>query len=572
MAQTGRLSRLIVLALLTLTLITGCGTTPSSAPPAADAPAAATPAPAAADDGGDEATPAPAAEQLDRVTLEFMAPSPVTQVNDFEEVLGKVYEQLDATLNIRINYVFTTFDDIGQKASLKMSSGEQLDSVFVAQWTNPSLAQMVSQGLLTNLDEQIATGKYPALAQRFAGEYRSNNAVKDANGEYHLYAFPHTRSYSGGSAIFYRADLAEKYGMGEITDYESLTAFFDAVLENEPGMTPFSFLGSNDSLHETLRTIYRSEPQLEKHNEVTVESVGMIIGDDGVAYGSKHVEPRLDPEYWSRVYEPLKAEDPLLAYRLARDWYVKGYIEKDILSQKDYEGQFMAGRAAAFPRAADTYLDIVARLQGALPSAKLGTFFYQPNVRFDTDKASGSDFRAWNFSAIPVTSQYVDRVMGFMEWLFSDKANHDLIEFGIEGKHWTAIGEDAYEIPADMDPGMNYNFYGYVLSWHPEFVRYDNATPENIISVFNRMSDVNFYFKMPESGFTIVTDSIKTEVAKINDLRALKRAVANGVIEDIEGELASIQEQYDQAGYQIVVDETVRQFNEFLAENPYQGQ
>jgi putative aldouronate transport system substrate-binding protein len=73
------------------------------------------------------------------VTLEFLAPSPVSQVNDFEAVLNEVYKQTDSTLNIRINYVFTTFDDIGQKVSLRIAAGEQLDGAFVAQWTNPNM-------------------------------------------------------------------------------------------------------------------------------------------------------------------------------------------------------------------------------------------------------------------------------------------------------------------------------------------------------------------------------------------------------------------------------------------------
>ncbi|MDR1598445.1 MAG: ABC transporter substrate-binding protein [Oscillospiraceae bacterium] len=511
------------------------------------------------------------AEQPKQVTLEFLAPSPVSQVNDMDAVLAKVYEQTDPTLNVRINYTFTTFDDIGQKASLKMSSGEPLDFVFVAQWTTPSLAQMVSKGLLVNLDTYIESGEYPGLARYFSGDLRGNNAVTDASGETHLYALPFTNAYSGGGAIYYRKDLADKYGI-EIKDYDSLTAFFDQILENEPGMAPFSFLGSNDSINGTITDLYRADPITSQHNSVMVSDVSIVIGEDGKAYASRQVFPELDPEYWSRLPDYRKAEDPLLSYKLAREWYVKGYLENDLLSQKDYEGQFMSGRAASFPRAADTYMDTVSRLKAAIPDAELGLFMTELGIRHGVDKASGSDFRAWNFGAIPTTSKNIDRVVGFLNWIFEDPANHDLLELGVEGKHWVAVGEHQYAYPEGVDLNQNYNFYGYVLTWNPLLARDHADTPAFISEIYQKMRDPNFYYKRVDAGFTFVTDAIKTEVAKINDLKSMKRAVENGVVEDFEGEMSKIQAQYEAAGYWIVVEEMERQFNEFLLANPYAGQ
>lgn len=507
----------------------------------------------------------------ERVTLELLAPSPVSQINDLDAVLEEIYKQTDDTLNIRINYTFTTFDDIGQKASLKMSSGEPLDITFTAQWTTPSLAQMVSKGLLVNLDPYIDSGDYPGLAEYFNGDYRRNNSVKDANGESHLYALPFTSFFSGGAGIYYRKDLADKYGI-EITDYDSLTKFYDAVLENEPGMVPFSFLGSNDSINTMVRTIYRSEPQLTQHNEFTVDALSAIIGEDGKAYVARTVVPELDDNYFSKLPEFRQKEDKLLGYNLAREWYEKGYLEKDCLSQKDFEGQFMAGRAASYPRGIDTFMETALRIKGALPGAELGCFVYEEGARFDIPKVSGSDFRAWNFAAIPTTSKNADRAVGFLNWLFESKDNHDLMELGIEGKHWIKVGETGKTLPENVDPNTNYNFYGYILTWHPSLIRDDISTPESVANVYQKLRDPDFYYRRPDAGFTFVTDSIKTEIAKINDLKSLMRAVANGVVQDTEGEIAKIQAQYDQAGYEIIASELENQLNEFLKEYPYEGQ
>ena len=568
--KRNRRIHLVLIVLLCLGMIAGCGTPPKEADTQKATTAPASPkatVDAVQDNTGDDAkTP-------DRVTLEFLAPSPVSQINDFDAVLAKVYEMTDATLNVRINYTFTTFDDIGQKTSLKMSSGEQLDCVFVAQWTNPSMAQMVSKGMLVNLDPYIESADYPALQQYFSGEYRNNNVVMDANGESHLYALPYTRTYGDGKNIFYRKDLATKYGFGEINDYDTLTAFYDAILENEQGMTPFCFLGANEGISEMLKVIHRSSPQTTQHNTLLLESTyGVVVGDDGLAYVAKTVVPEMDPEYHKRLPQHLQDEDPLLGYKLAREWYLKGYLEKDNLSQKDYEGQFMAGRAASYPRAVDIFVETELRLKGAIQGAELGHFTYDPGIRYGTAKASGSDFRAWNFSAIPSTSKYADRTMGFMNWIFESRENHDLLEFGIEGTHWVAVGDDSYYTPEDVDPNANYNFYGYILTWNPQMVRYDSGTPEDIVTIYKNLADADFYYKRMDAGFSFVTDSIKTEQAKINDLKSLMRALGCGVIDDIEGEVAKIQAQYDQAGFQIVVEELEKQFNAFLKEHPYNGQ
>jgi putative aldouronate transport system substrate-binding protein len=509
-----------------------------------------------------------------RTTLEFLAPSPVSQVNDFDLVLNEVYKQTDSTLNIRINYVFTTFDDIGQKVSLRMAAGEQLDGAFVAQWTNPSLQQMISQGLLTNLDRYFNNDAYPGLKKYFPAEYLENNIFKDARNEDHVYAIPFTDTYgSTGGAVYYRKDLADKYGIGGINSYEKLIQFFEAVKANEPGMNPYVFLGSNDLISGTILGMYHTVPQTSGHNTATTGTpVSVVVGDDGVAYAARHFIPALDPKYRSMLKGPYKDEDPLLQYRLAREWYEKGYYSKDILNERDHEGQFIAGRAASFSRGLDTYSGIQNRFEASLPNAELGAFVVSDRVRFNAAKTEGVDFKAWNFLGIPSTSRNADKVMGFMEWLFADRAHHDLFELGIEGKHWIAVGEDKYDYPPGTDPATNYNFSGYLLTWNPALVRYPVTMPDSIVNIIKQGGDAAMFYKRVDAGFSFVPDPVSTELAKMSDLSAYARAISNGIPDNLEAEIARVQRLYDEAGFEKVAAEVERQFNEFLKENPYEGQ
>jgi putative aldouronate transport system substrate-binding protein len=509
-----------------------------------------------------------------RVTLEFLAPSPTSQVTDFEEVWNEVYKQTDSTLNIRVNYVFTGFEDIGQKVSLRIASGEQLDGAFVAQWTNPTMQQMASQGLLTNLDKYFNNDAYPGLKKYFSPDYLKGNVLLDSGGESHTFAVPFVGSYAGADGIYYRKDLAAKYGIGEINSYETLLRYFDAILANEPGMIPYGTLGQ-DGISDLLLRLRRAAPQTSNHNTLTIAGSGGVfvaIGDDGTAYASRHFLPAMDPKYQSMVKGPFKDEDPLLGYRLAREWYEKGYLEKDILNQKDHEGLFVAGRAAAFPRSADTYAAINTRLKSSIPNAELGFFIYSENIRFNTVKANGTNFQVWNFLAVPSTSKNADRVMGLMNWIFEDTAHHDLLEYGIPGKHWIPVGTDKYDYPAGLDPSKYYNFSSYVLTWNPLLIRYAANMPDFVVSALKKGADANSYYKQADAGFSFNLEPVATEIAKIADVTGYKGALQCGVPSDTVAEVARVQRLYEEAGFAKVAAEVERQFNEFLKKNPYEGQ
>ena len=513
-----------------------------------------------------------AATPPEEVTLQFYMPSPTTSVNDLQSVLDQFYSNTKDTLNTKLNFNFTTFDNIGQQVSLKMSAGEQIDSAFAAQWTSPSINQMVSKNQLAKLDEYFNNDKYPGLKKAFTPEYLKNNSFVDSNGESHIYAIPFTHGFSGGTVIYYRKDLAKKYGIEEIKSLEDLTKYYDAILANEKGMIPFAWNGNQDLLSDYLFDMVK--PVTAKHNfEVNVaNNVGIAIKPDGTVYASKTINPYSDPEFMALLPDEIKGMDPLTGYKMAREWYTKGYLEKDILAQKDPDGLFMAGKAASVSRSLDIFSSEKLQLEKAVQGAELGYYIANPGLEDGVAKAMGSDFLTWNFAVIPANSKNIDRTMQFYDWLFSNQQNHDLFELGVEGKHWTADGDSKYSIPTNVDAAQNYNFPGYTLTWNPTMVRFDSAMPDNVVTMMNNLGDSNFYYKKITAGFNFVSDNVKNESAKLNDAKSMLRTIGDGVSSDIEGTLAKIQKDYEKAGFFKVRDEVVKQYTEFLKNNPYEGQ
>ena len=514
----------------------------------------------------------------EKLDLQFYMPSGTTDVNDLQAVLDQFYAETKDTLNVMPHFNFTAFDNIGQEVSLKLAAGEQLDSVFTAQWTAPTIDQMIAKGQLANLDAYFNNNKYPGLKRAFTPEYLKNNSFVDSSGESHIYGIPFTHGFDAGGVIYYRKDLAEKYGITEIKSLEDLTRFYDAILENEKGMTPFSFNGSQDLVSDLM--LGWVKPATSKHNfevgtsssVLSSASSSIAIKPDGTVYVAKTVNPFSDPDYVALLPDEFKSMDPLGHFKMAREWYRRGYLEKDILAQKDPDGQFMSGKAASHARTLDIYSSEKQQLEKSIPGAKLGYFIISPGYRSGEAKAEGSDFKAWNFAAIPANSKNIERTMQFFDWLFMNQKNHDLFEFGIEGKHWKAEGDTKYSYPEDMDAATNYNFPGFTLTWNPTLVRYDSAMPDEVVSMLNKLGDTDYFYKRSVAGFNFVTDNVKNEVAKLNDVKSLLRSIGDGVSGDIDGTLAKIQKDFEKAGYAKVQAELEKQFNEFLKINPYEGQ
>lgn len=554
-----KLFALLLAAAMLLAALTGCqAQTPAQE--TAEAPAA-----SAGEDSGEGASSA-----KEHVTLEFIFPQN-NPTNDWDLIMEEFERRTKDTLNVSINVTLTGFDDIGQKVSLKLTSGQQVDSVFVADWTSPSLRDMAIKGQLTNLDAYFHNDAYPGLARAFDESYLNQNRFPGADGEYHVYAIPFAHEYGAvGSFVYYRQDLADKYNLGQLQDIDDLMAYFDAILENEPGMIPYVSLGMDGFLAIAGYSAW-DRPVEAKHNYGEVNGIGYVIKDDGTAYFARSAVAVLDPEYVAHLpAEAYNAEDPLYDYHAARQWYEAGYVSKDVMNITDHQGMFCNGKAAAFTRGIDTYSGIAAQLAAGVPGSEIGVVNVLPNK--DAEKQVGCTFQAWNFAAIPATSQNVDRVMEFYDWLFADDANHDLFEYGIEGKHWVDAGEGKYTPQTNPDTGKDYNFDAYVMTWNPVIRRFDTSSPDFIIEELIKGGDEKYFYKQAHAGFSFNTEEIKAVDAKVTEVLSGLNGLKNGSVADIEGEIAKINERLESAGFAEWVAELERQFNEYLQEHPYEGQ
>ena len=496
---------------------------------------------------------------------------PGDPANDMDVVLEEFYKQTQDTLNVKLSFIYAGWDDIGQKVSLKISGGEKMDSAFLAQWTSPSIQEAALDGQLLNLDKYFNNDQYPGLKAAFSEEYLSTNKFLGDDGEYHVYGIPFSNSFGNASYVFYRKDLADKYGV-TINTVADLETFYDAILADGSGMTPLAFLGSQDQ----LMSAFYSETKTV-HNYITAGNTnsgllagGVIIKDDGTAYVSRTFVAADDPEFNKYMPDDDRSKtEPHWEYGVARRFYEKGYVSEDILNTTDARADFMAGKAASFFGATDIYSSVASEFAENIPGGELGMIRV---TNLDEPHQINATFQAWNFACIPVTCKDPDRVMEFYDWVYASQANNDLFELGIEGVHWNAVGDNGYEAIPNAATGNTYNFPGYLLTWNPTMTRQSASTPEAVLADIEKCTDQTYFYKEITAGFSFDSSAVKTEVALISDVVSMKTALGNGMVADIDGTIESLNQQLLAAGWEAYAAEYERQFNEYLKDHPYEGQ
>ncbi|MCL2834895.1 MAG: ABC transporter substrate-binding protein, partial [Treponema sp.] len=402
--------------------------------------------------------------------------------------------------------------------------------------------------------------QYPGLLN-FDNEILQNNMYTSAVGT-HIYAIPLMQALGGAvNGYMIRKDLREKYGLPPIQSYDDLEKFYDMVLKNEPGMVPMAANSAGGPWQDTPTYPDQQSNPDSRYWQVPVGS-GMFgiaeLAPDRKTVSNFYMvgDPRLVQGKWFNQDIFLKA----------RDWYVKGYVDKDIQSKTpaDMQNAFTSGRAASLREGTPNYTVRKNALLKAVPGAQVEFWVYTSDkIRNMEPHAMKTNFLAANYQCIPVTSKYVDRTMNFYNWLFLTQDNHDLFEYGIEGTHWQAQGADKYTVPAGAAP---YTFNGYKLTWNSKYIRYPADLEPDIFNYMKYTQDINSFYVEAFAGFTPNTEPYRTEMARVLPVQQeAQNTSITGVNADPKAALDGYYAKMVDLGLPKIYDEMIKQLNAFLA-------
>jgi putative aldouronate transport system substrate-binding protein len=425
---------------------------------------------------------------------------------DLGKVLAKFEEVSKDKLNTKLEVEYNPVPDHKQKMQLKMSTGESVDLAFDAPWV--SLNNNVSLGYYQQLDKYFNNDQYPGLKKAFPSELMEANKI---NG--HIYTVPFLTSYADPLIFAIRKDFREELGLPPVKTMEDFKNYLDKLQAKHPDYVPAPIGG---------RGLFKlGVPEENGRKDIRLAAVPSDSFTGGIPFNvalSADVKKVIgattigDPDsQFANFPAPFNTHDSIYGHFGLRTEYRK-YNNKDPLAPQA-AGALDPAKKGLEEISLSNIMRVKTDLRKVVPNADLEPFFYTSKDIADMKPgAIRTDFRAFNGVVIPTTSKNADRTMKFLDWLFSSKENHDLIELGIEGEHWVKDGDNGYKT---TDKTTNYNFQGYELTWNPTLSRINTSNDPETIKYIKYTMDKNNYYQIPLAGFIFDTKPVATEIAKI---------------------------------------------------------
>ncbi|MBW7453187.1 ABC transporter substrate-binding protein [Paenibacillus sepulcri] len=436
----------------------------------------------------------------------------------------KVEEAMNKLLKVKINATIDlmpidwgAWDD---KMNLMIASREPVDVLFTAAWNG--YAKNVAKGAYLAADDLLQEyGK--GILESLDPAFLEGSKIKGKN-----YGIPTNKELAAAGGIVYRKDIADELGlnMSAVKTAEDLDAIYKVVKEKKPDMIPLYTTGGLFTSHFFAETDFLGDS--------TIPGAIIKSSDDATV----RMEQELD------IYKRY--------LKVARDFYVKGYVNSDAATTQLASGDaykagnvfstvepIKPGKAAEIANAAG--------LSGKLDQITL------------TGKTVSTDETAGSMLAISSTSKDPARAMMFINLLHTDKELVNLINFGIEGDHYTRNGEI-------ITSSANSQQYAPGVAWElgNQFLNYvwDSEDPDKWekFREFNRNAKSS-----PALGFVFDSAEVKSEVGAIANVdKQYKKALETGSV-DIDKVMPEYMAALKAAGVDKIIIAKQEQFDAFLA-------
>lgn len=241
-----------------------------------------------------------------------------------------------------------------------------------------------------------------------------------------------------------------------------------------------------------------------------------------------------------------------------REWYEAGYLVKDAATSPELNNVMVkSGKAASWLSAMKPGFETQESRNVGVDMTAARTQAPVAMTDTVTNVAIG----------VAATSEQPEKALQFLNLMYTDKEIVNLIDWGIEGKHYVkAEGSDNVIKYPDGVTGDNVGYKSDGWMHGNQFLSYvfEGDDPE----VYVKMNEFNqSAAKSKALGFTFNGDSVKAEIAACNAvLDQYRRAIESGVLE-LDKALPEFLKKLDDAGINTIITEKQKQLDEWAAGN-----
>lgn len=504
-----KLSIIILLCFVLTAVFTGCGAKQEEAAGATASEQTSSTATASTEELKEELKP------VDLLWYQIGSPS-----SDTEKVVAEANKIIQEKINATLTYEILDWGEYQDKIAVKMAAAEEFDLCFTSSWANP-YTTAVAKGAYAPLDELL--DKYgPNVKEQVPEKFYEATKVDGK-----IYGVINYQYLATGQGLWFKKDVVDKLNLGDminnLKDMDDMEPILKIVKEN------MKEVGIQYVIGFRLGGIGKNEKRTE---QIFTTPFGVFMDD----YDNLKVEKMLE---LPQTLEGLKR---------TRDWYLKGYVAKDVLSIKDWTPIEKAGTVFC---ASEGNVKPGVEVERA---AKVGYDVIVKQLSPTTISYGGI---LATLTAISATSKNKERAMMLLDLLFADKELFNIMAFGLEGEHYTKIDEKTIEAVKDskFNPGNTWAIANACNLY------IQKGQDPNVWEVTKKMNEEAV--KTPLFGFNLNVEPIKNEISQFEAIqKELMEALLAGAIDPTEG-LAKINDKLNKAGLDKAHAEIQKQVDEF---------
>ncbi|WP_239616554.1 ABC transporter substrate-binding protein [Cohnella mopanensis] len=439
---------------------------------------------------------------------------------DLGEVEAAISKITKEKINVTVKLLGIPFGQWFQQQNLMLTGNEKLD-VMLADFN--TYGGMVAAKQLAPLDDLLNE-----QGQGIKDVLGSKLDVARIDGK--IYATPVNPLPLGGTAIVMAKDILDQadIDISTINSTNDLDQVFKSVKEKNPAIIP---IAANPQGSMPLTTLFDT---LGKFDSL-LDGLGVLDSSDS---SMKVVNLYETPEYTD-------------ALRKLRSWYQAGYISKDAATTKvTGSDQIKAGKALA---------TVAGDQPGVEKQAAAGTGkeMVKVTAQKPLQTTQGVLGLIW---AIPANnSKNQSKAMEFLNLTYTDKDIINLINFGIEGKHYTKKSDNIISVL----PGDGYSMHQSFMFGNVQLTYLTDLEDPTIREQGKAFEET--FVDSKALGFTPNLDAVKTEVAAVKNVTAqFVPALETGSV-DPDKILPQFIEKLKASGIDKIVAEKQKQLDAWLA-------
>lgn len=465
----------------------------------------------------------------------YMSINPVAA--DTDKVIQALNEYTRDKIGVEIDYKVMANPDYKEKMPNLINAGEYFDICFTSNWTTDYL-QFVGKDAFLDITELLP--QYAKETWEFIPEAEWD-AVR-VNGS--IYGVPSYKEMGWQGGIVYNSDMAAAYGidMSAVKTLEDYTAVLQTVAEKSKaegkdvvGVSGLTNAWSMSTPYESLT----GNPQLPAAAAVPEFQNFTDMADQ-------------------QVFNQYASEEYMNYCKTVRSWNQAGYLGGDPVN---YDSD-TANRDNDFNNGA-LFSYFIQYAPGTAESMTASSghgvqFLPLMDPLFETRSAMGG------LLAISSASEYPEKALEFINLLNTDEYVGTLIRHGIEGEHYTAVGDN--QVDKTMGGTLTDNGYDYTYGWQfgtPFNQKWDISYPDNIEELFQAYNDAAVI--SPNNGFTFDAVPVETQVAALtNVISEYAPSLETGSV-DPESYIPQFLSALEANGAQTLLDEVNNQLTQFKA-------